>query len=450
MKKISVNLLVFFAKVIIFTKRLLTVFFVGLVYRPGRAVLRWIFYKIVVRIYRTYLSALKKIGWSGFRENVPAFILDQKLAHVIVVGLTAVFIFYNLTASSRAQSIDSSGGKTILEGLVQSEFGTQEEQQLIEEFFDQEAVISPTQQKYLDSLGAVREQPVPELNPDEGSGLAQNETPGAVKEDFSGIGKTKILRREVVNYSVEDGDTVSTIAEKFGISVNSILWANNLSAYSLIRPGDSLVILPVSGVIHQVAKGETLKAISNKYGIDEALIREFNELKGDQLAISQKIVIPGGRKESFNAPRSEARSGIALLKDLFKIKDSGRSERKTLSGNKMAWPTVGYRITQYFTWRHFAIDIANKIGTPIYASDAGEVESAGWGRGYGNQVLVDHGGGKKTRYAHMSKILVRPGQDVDKGELIGLMGSTGWSTGPHVHFEVIINGAKRNPLNYVR
>ena len=370
---------------------------------------------------------------------------------MLVVVFSVLMVFYNLTAASKAQAIDVTGGKTILESLVQNEFGTQEEQQLIEEFFDQEATISPTQQKYLDNLGAVREQPIAELSPgEEDEFAASQDTPGAVEQDYAGVGQTQRLRRDIITYGVEAGDTVSTIAEKFGISVNTILWANNLSAYSLIRPGDNLIILPTSGVAHQVTSGQTLAAIANKYGIDAALITEFNELKSDQLAIGQKLIIPGGKKDSYVAPSSASRSGLAVLKDLITGKTAMPEDRKIFSGNKMAWPTVGYRITQYFTWRHFAVDIANKVGTPLYAADSGVIETAGWGRGYGNQVVINHGGGKLTRYAHQSKILVKVGQQVKKGQVIGLMGSTGWSTGPHIHFEVIINGVKKNPLNYIR
>jgi murein DD-endopeptidase MepM/ murein hydrolase activator NlpD len=116
----------------------------------------------------------------------------------------------------------------------------------------------------------------------------------------------------------------------------------------------------------------------------------------------------------------------------------------------MAWPTQGHRITQYYSWRHHGLDIANKTGTPLYSSDAGRVQYAGWSNGYGNNVIIDHGGGKQTRYAHLSKFYCNTGDSVAKGETIGAMGNTGWSTGPHLHFEVIINGTKYNPLNYIR
>jgi murein DD-endopeptidase MepM/ murein hydrolase activator NlpD len=397
---------------------------------------------------------MRRLGWPAFRVNTLSYLFDQKVAHIVVAVLTIALVFFNLTASTRAQIADQTGDKTILSSLIQSEFGTPEEEQLIEEFFDQEQVISPAQQNYFDNLSAVKSQPIAEMSPQEREQdlviPEQNEEP-ILKPDLSQTGKTKRIRREVVTYLVEAGDTVSTIAEKFEISVNSVLWENNLSAYSVIRPGDQLAILPSSGVSHKVASGDTIKKLAAKYNMAEDDIRQANSLQTDGLAIGQKLFIPGGRKDSYAPYRPNIYSGLSLLKGL--VSPGGKIKlppNKKVSGNKMVWPTAGYRITQYFSWRHFAIDIANKAGTPIYAADSGSVEVSGWGRGYGNQVVIDHGGGKKTRYGHMSKTLVRKGNTVEKGQVIGLMGSTGWSTGSHLHFEVIINGGKYNPLNYVR
>ncbi len=116
----------------------------------------------------------------------------------------------------------------------------------------------------------------------------------------------------------------------------------------------------------------------------------------------------------------------------------------------MVWPTVGHTVTQYYSWRHTALDIANKVGTPIYASGEGVVEVASWNAGgYGYQIVINHGGGRETRYAHLSAFAVKVGDRVTKGQNIGSMGSTGNSTGPHVHFEVIVNGKRANPLSYV-
>ena len=137
-------------------------------------------------------------------------------------------------------------------------------------------------------------------------------------------------------------------------------------------------------------------------------------------------------------------TGIEAIKNIVKP-----APQKTVA-NKMAWPTVGNRITQYYSWRHKGLDIANKTGTPLFAADTGTIEFVAWSNGYGYNIIINHGGGKKTRYAHMSKFYVSKGDSVTKGEAIGEMGSTGWSTGPHIHFEVIINGVKYNPLNYIR
>ncbi|KKQ59341.1 MAG: Peptidase M23 family protein [Parcubacteria group bacterium GW2011_GWE2_38_18] len=211
--------------------------------------------------------------------------------------------------------------------------------------------------------------------------------------------------------------------------------------------------MPISGVTYKVARGESLKSIAAKYDVSEEEILAYNDIGSNgQLQIGQKLMIPGGKKDSYAENKPKTYSGLSLIKDL--IKPSSNTPKPTDSaprvGNKMNWPTVGYRITQYFSWRHFGIDVANKIGTPLYAADAGVVEVAGWGNGYGNQILINHGGGKKTRYAHLSKFSVKKGDHVNKGQVVGLMGSTGWSTGSHIHFEVIINGVKYNPLNYVK
>jgi murein DD-endopeptidase MepM/ murein hydrolase activator NlpD len=224
------------------------------------------------------------------------------------------------------------------------------------------------------------------------------------------------------------------------------LWENNLNAYSLIRPGDKLAILPVSGITYEVARGETMGAIANKYQVDEKEIIKTNKISDSgKLMAGQKLIIPGARKDSYVKKEVKRYSSVDAIKDLVKSPSA-----KPVAGNKMNWPTAGYRITQYYTWKHHAVDIANKIGTPIYAADAGVVEYAGWGKGYGNQIVIDHGGGKKTRYAHMTKFHVKKGESIAKGQSIGGMGSTGWSTGPHLHFEVMINGVKYNPLNYIK
>ena len=435
----------------IFLKRLLAAFFINLVYKSGLVISRFLFYKVLVRLYQLYFRAIKRLGWSGNIIKSKSFTLfvNQKLIHISVAVLTVFFIIFNLAQKTQAVSPEEITGRTFLSEIISGEFG--ETDQLIEEYFDEEAVITPVQQTYLDNLTAVRVQPTAEMAPEQDAWFEDAEGnrqsgDAIVKPDLAATSRGVRPREGIINYVVQTGDTVSTIAAQFGVSVNTILWENNLSAYSLIRPGNKLAILPMTGVSHSVKRGETMAAIAAKYGLEQNIILEANKLASAEiLAVGKKLIIPGGRL-IYAAPSRVARNlPAASITDLFKPENL-----KSIISNKLAWPTVGARITQYYSWRHHAVDIANKKGTPIYATDAGVVEVAGWGTGYGNQIVIDHGGGRKSRYAHMSKFYVKKGEVVDKGEAIGAMGSTGNSTGSHVHFEYIINGVKYNPLNYLK
>jgi len=450
--RILIEILIFLAKATIFIKRFLTAFFIITIIKPGYQVLRFIFYKIVVRAYCYYLSAIKKLGWSGLRISPLSFLFNQKFIHVLVVGLTIIIVFFNLTVKvTRAGVISEKARQTVAASLVKSEFGDIESEELIEEFIDEESFFtSPAQQKYLEGQDVLRSEPQAVMTSPDEEEYQDQEAPltqegsAIVKPDMAATKKTKQARTEIVYHTVVSGDSVSTIAEEYEISVNTILWENSLSAYSLIRPGQKLAILPTTGLTHQVLRGENIGSISKKYGIEEDKITLINNLDDStKLTVGQKLIIPGARKVSYVAS-SPSYTGLSAIADLI------RPPGAIPASNKMNWPTQGYRITQYYSWRHLGVDIANKTGTPIYAADAGTVESAGWAPGYGNAIVINHGGGKKTRYGHMSKLYVQKGQKIDKGDSIGAMGSTGWSTGPHLHFEVIIGGTKYNPLNYIR
>ncbi|MEA3463752.1 MAG: M23 family metallopeptidase [Patescibacteria group bacterium] len=426
-------------------------FFISLLWRTGRIILRFIFYRIVVKAYQLYLYLLKKLGMSGSNRNKSLpWLINQKSVHFIVTLLTIILTVFNLTGETQAISSEELAGKTLLAKLVTSEFGETEE--FIEEYFDEEAIISSIQQTYLDNLVSMKSRPMAEMKaPDEidlGKEAAVLTQGGSavIKPELAATSKIRRLRRDIIYYTVNPGDTISTIAAEFGISVNTILWENNLSAYSLIRPGDKLSILPITGVTHKVVRGDNLSKITKKYNVKEDKIIQANKLTdGSKLTVGQKLIIPSGRKIKYASYASSGYTGLSAIKNLV-----SPTSAKPVSGNKMNWPTKGHRITQYYSWRHHGLDIANKTGTPIYAADAGAIEYIGWGRGYGNQIVISHGGGKKTRYAHLSKFYVKKGQKINKGETIAAMGSTGWSTGPHLHFEVIINGRKYNPLNYIK
>lgn len=460
--------LVILLKTSFYLKKLIFWTFSSFIYKPGRVLLRFVFYKVVVKTYGTYLSFLNKMGWKGLRGNTFNFLFNQKLVHVLVVLLTIFSVFVNMISRTNAEDQTNDMNGTILAQLVQGEFENEpEDQQLIVETFDSEAAISSLHQSYLDNLSSFKPQArvSTEQEIDEENIITDDETGSMVRQDRVSTKVSKKPREGVITYTVKMGDTISTIAEEFEISVSTILWENNLTAYSIIRPGNTLDILPVSGISHVVKKGESITLLADKYKVAEDEIITFNKLDNSgRLIMDQKLIIPGGRKINENSDSSNEEvktktySGLAVIKK-FIDSDDGKTAVKNiakdfnavpLQGNKMNWPTVGNRISQYYSWKHHAIDIANKIGTPLYAADAGVVELAGWGTGYGNQIVIDHGGGKKTRYAHASKFYVEKGEKVTKGQIIAAMGSTGWSTGSHIHFEVIINGVKYNPLNYIK
>ena len=446
---IGATILILVIRFIFFLKKFVALFFVYFLFRPSRFGLRLIFYKVIVKVYGLYFTLVKRFGWAEKKIDFFPFLFNQKLVHVFVIVIVSLLLFINLTTKTKAGNLTEGAHKAILVNLVKSEFGSLvDEEQLIVETFDREATISLDQATYLDNLTAIKPQPRVDMEADEEDEIMPTIQGGSslVKPDIALTKISKRPRKETIIYKVKPGDTISTIAEEFEISVSTILWENDLSAYSIIRPGDELAILPMSGVTHKVVQGESFSSIAKKYDIGEEEILTANKLtEASSLQIGQKLIIPGGQKKTYTQYTTARYTGISALRDIVKAPDA-----KPVSGNKMNWPTIGSHITQYYSWRHHAIDIANKKGTPIYAADAGTIEYIGWGQGYGNQIVIDHGGGKKTRYAHLSKFYVEDGQKVSKGQTIGAMGSTGWSTGTHLHFEVIINGQKYNPLNYIK
>ncbi len=259
---------------------------------------------------------------------------------------------------------------------------------------------------------------------------------------------------------VQQGDTVSGIAKKYGISVNTILWANGLTARSVLRLGQELTILPVSGVLHEVKRGETLGVIANKYGSDVDKILEANLVKSPTaVQIGQKLVIPDGRPPAVATPSAPKPSApkpaptpprLGDVRDVFLPPEEAPPSR-SFEGVELVWPTVQKRINQYYKWKHTGLDINGTLKDAVYAVDDGIVTFSGWNKsGYGNMILIDHGNGMVTRYAHHSKHFVQVGDQVTKGQSIAMVGSTGRSTGPHLHFEIYVNGKRVNPLEYYR
>ncbi len=248
------------------------------------------------------------------------------------------------------------------------------------------------------------------------------------------------VRDSIIDYPVVDGDTIKSIAAKFDVSVETLRWQNNLTN-DKIKVGQIIKILPVTGVAHKVQKGDTVYSIAKKYDSEAQAIADFpfNSFSNDEtfeLAIGQIIIVPDGVM-----PKAEAAPRARQI-----TPNAGT----VVASGQFVWPTNG-TITQRFSWYHPGIDIANP-GEPLdVAADSGSVVFAGWDNtGYGNMVLIDHGNGFRTRYGHLSQIMVISGQTVSRGSTIGRMGNTGHSTGPHTHFEIYLNGTRVNPLSYLR
>lgn len=262
-------------------------------------------------------------------------------------------------------------------------------------------------------------------------------------------------RTEIIEYTVQLGDTVSGIAFRYGISVATVLWENNLSGWSLIRPGDKLRILPVNGLTHHVKSGDTLIGLAKLYSAKAVEVASFNKLKedGSNLRVGEKIIIPDGVKYYQEI------TAVAVTSPSYSRVGIPASSQSQPSAAGFVWPCAMRVITQYYWWGHTAIDISGPndraFGSPIYAVKAGTVETSqcGWNAGYGCYVIINHGGGYKTLYGHNSRLLVSPGQYVNTGQTIALMGNTGrvyGSTGVHLHFEIKVNGWNVNPLGYVK
>ena len=248
---------------------------------------------------------------------------------------------------------------------------------------------------------------------------------------------------QISRYTVRKGDTLSSIAKMYGVSVNTIIWANNVTANSL-KDGQSLVILPVSGTLHTVVKGDTLQSIAKKYKADVGEIAQFNGLDSSaSLNIGDTIVIPDG--EGSTPVSGTGVSAIAKGGSHYNPYRGGSGPdysgyyTRPLNGGVKTQGLHGYN----------AIDIGTPVGTPIYAAAAGQViiaRSSGWNGGYGKYIVISHYNGTQTLYDHLSEVLVGEGQTVAQGETIALSGNTGDvlpaptpshpNAGAHLHFEV--------------
>lgn len=260
----------------------------------------------------------------------------------------------------------------------------------------------------------------------------------------------KLPEHNFETYLVKRGDTPGGIAEQFGIKQETLLGGNPGLGQesSLLQTGVDLVVLPIDGVLHDVEPGDTLESIAEQYDvpIEDIIAFEDNNLEFPYRLYPQtQIMVPGAVREVF----------VWTPPDLSSVSRSGSFEGSGVAPvivgtGTFIYPVGSRYFTQYYWYGHQAIDIALSEGQAVYASDTGTVTFAGWNTyGYGNLIVVNHGNGYETFYAHLSGINVVPGQIVYQGNVIGTSGNTGRSSGPHIHFEIRINNSRDDPCWYI-
>lgn len=404
-----------------------------------------IFYKLIIlNFYKSYylLGRLIKLIIPSDKIKPVYLFLNKYISHIIIIILVISVSFANFTnTETRAEGF---GEKSYLFALAT---GGNMEDEYIEETLA--SIEQPAVTSYLNSqtTAVSANQQIlttKEAAKQEDNSVLAGDSSTLVKPEISSMEASKKHRDKPVEYIVQSGNTISSIADKFGISTNTILWENSLSKSSLIKPDQKLTILPTSGVSHKIASGDTIAKIAKKYQAEEEKIIEFNKLAdATDIQVGQTIFIPEG--QPYYVP-IKTNTRLASVKKIFTP-----TQVSAPTGGKMLWPTTARRISQYYNWRHTGLDIDGDFGDPIWAPEDGVVTKVAYLKyGYGYHVILDHGGGKTTLYAHFQKIYVQPGQTVARGEILGEMGSTGYSTGSHLHFEVRFSGKKYNPLNYIR
>ncbi len=431
------------------------------IYKPFIKALWWLLFKLILfPLYKLFLNLNKLIHKNLIHtpyltQNQIKNTLKQNFPFHITISIILIFVIANNLATQNTYAEDFNK-QSIMASILMTDI----EQEIVEKSYDltnlrQQPKTESIHQKLstLSNISYTNSNDRQAITSPNETIISQNGqtfikpslTPIASNQESKPVSmattkdqlqnKNNNREKEIKTYIVQPGDTISAIAEKFGISINTILWENNLSLSSYIRPGDKLTILPVDGISYTIRSGDTLSAIANKYNSDLDKILAHNQLaSAGKITAGQKLIIPDGKPGSSQPQRTHS------------IYNNKIVDSQTQS---FIWPSNSKRITQYYHWRHYAIDIGAKSGTPIYASKNGRIEYSGWSTGYGYNIVVNHGSGSKTRYAHASRLYVKRGDQVSQGEVIGAVGSTGWSTGPHIHFEIIINNTKVNPLSYL-
>jgi len=261
------------------------------------------------------------------------------------------------------------------------------------------------------------------------------------------------IKRDIQAYTVKKGDSVSKIASSFGVSVQTITYENKLVDSDYLKLGQVLNIVPTppSGwaIKHVVKSGETIESIAKAYKVDAEAILEFNAIEvPEDIDVGEELIIPDAKIQIPEARKSQIATYNRV--DIKRVAVPGDFVGSVTG---LIWPLVTRNITQYFSSRHKGVDISNGERPQFWAASGGIVELSGWDGGYGQSVVLNHGNGVKTRYAHASELYVTAGDNVEQGQIIGRVGNTGRTygrTGNHLHFEVIKSGGKVDPLKVAK
>ncbi len=412
----------------------------GVILLPVRWLWKIVFRPITIVLYKAYIIFGERLKTFFHAQHKLLSVVTHRFAiHVLVLSLALGVVTTNIVQAESVRA-DEFGQGSIMTQIIKPGGETI--------VTAASAAVSPT--SYVSASGSVKS--TQGIDGDIGLPFQPEVITAA---GSSALVKSNVLsggvsgsRGDIETYVVQAGDTASTIAAEFGVSTKTILWSNNLSDASLIKPGQTLNILPTTGVAHTVKSGETIDGIAQKYSTTADKIIEFNNfIDASDLIAGVEIIIPDGEQPAPPPPPKTTQ--LASVRSVF----SGSTtpvggNAAAVSGGSYQWPTSCTRISQYYGYRHTGIDIDCEFDDPIYAAEAGTVVSAGWGGGYGIQVVISHSNGTQTRYAHLSRVDVSAGQTVSKGQWLGPMGSTGYSTGSHLHYEVIVGGSTVNPFSY--
>lgn len=409
------------------------VFFVYALAKPLTVLGRGLFHLILLPVYSTYGRLKRKLKTHPRLVGILSIEhFFQRYALYILIVLTGVFgVTTNLVA--RTIRPDEIGRDVIWSELAQGE--------------DDELIIETGVKRPAGtSLAAVGGPALLDVDTAvEAPAVSQNvENLAAVSALESAA--TTGPRQVVESYAVQGGDTISTIAERYGVSSRTILWANGMSDADFIKPGQSLKIPSETGYLYTVKSGDTLAKIAQTYkGKEDEILAANNLPLAEAIQSGQEIIIPGGEPP---APPTPAPSRT-LLQQVF-VRGDNPPPSVSSSSARFIWPTPSRRINQYYRGRfHTGLDIDGEYSSPIYAAAGGRVTYASADRsGYGLHVTIDHGNGFSTLYAHASKVFVRSGQSVSQGQTIAMQGCTGRCSGVHLHYEIRLRGAPLNPFSY--